>query len=158
MARRGPEAIQATMKRTQQLIDPPPIALNERAMELYCEVMGSIPSDARSSAVHRAMAANIALALAEVETCTALLDAEGPVIASPQGVKAHPAASVRDAASKRVAALAAKLRALPAIDSREAQRVLRQEQEHRTAAPVLRGEQVDSNEVDWIARLKAEEA
>ena len=157
MARPGAEAIQATIKRAQQPIEPPPTKMSDRAMELYREVMGSLSPGARASAVHRAMAGNIALALEEVELCTALIDREGPVVASPQGLKANPAVGVRDSASKRVAALASRLRALPAVDSREAARAIKHQQAHRTVAPILRADPAPNAEpVDWVALAKQE--
>ena len=94
-------------------VPPPPIPLNPEETRHYLGVMSSIPTMNHHSETVRALAAAIAQAEHEITRATEIIDRLGLVIESPQGHKPNPAIQIRDAATKRLAACASRLKTLP---------------------------------------------
>ena len=87
------------------------LTLSGRALEIYDELLPDLAQDARNR-TSLALLATQAQALATVEACTKLIDAEGLF---PQG-KAHPALKVRDEASRLALSVAGRLKTHPLTD------------------------------------------
>ena len=101
----------------------PLTALTPRETEFYAAFISGVPALNRSLPPTRELCAAAAQAAAEAEAATALISAEGLVVRSPQGVKPHPACHIRDAASKRLAALLSRMKLSPQGDARESARM-----------------------------------
>jgi phage terminase small subunit len=143
------------MRTALEALPEPPINLSDREREFYPQVIAQVAPSARAGAANRALAAGCAQAMAELETCGAMLEREGLVIETPKGKKAHPAVVMRDTAAKRLAALASRLKITPTGDKRELLREVGFESNYRSAA-VVAGTKGDAGEIDWVQRLKAE--
>jgi hypothetical protein len=131
----------------------PPMPLTESEMVHYQEVLSGLPSQHHRSAVVRGLCAGVAQALVEIEQASTEIAARGLVVAAAQGPKPNPAVQIRDAATKRLAALASRLKALPSGDARENQRQAAFETGSRGVLP-LPAANATGPAPDWAAMAK----
>jgi phage terminase small subunit len=82
----------------------PPAELREDAHRHWFAIVEARPSSDWAP-LQLILAELAALALADIEDIQRVLDAEGLVIATPAGGKAHPAVSILDGANKRLLSL-----------------------------------------------------
>lgn len=135
----------------------PPIPLSPEALGYYAEVLSGLPVQHHRSTVVRTLCTGMAQCMEEMKQASALIDREGLVVAAPQGVKAHPAVGIRDAAAKRMAALASRLKALPQGDAREAQRQAAFETKARGTLPLAVVRPEPTAKVNWAALADQDE-
>ncbi len=153
---RSTEKTRNAIASASSVLPEPPVTMSQRELKLYALVMTAVSPGERRSAVARALAAGIAVAMAEIETCGEIIQREGLVVSSPQGTKPNPAVGIRDVATKRLAALASRLKALPQADARELARATRFESVHRGSAQIVAGSSAKTPRTDWVAVMKEE--
>lgn len=139
--------------RQQTSISMPPIPLRPAEIEHYRRIVSSLPSQHQRSGTVLALAATLAQSLCEIEAASDLIEREGLVVASPHGVKSNPAVSIRDAAMKRAASIAGRLKLTPQADAREAQRAAMFESAVRGGAvlPIAGASEENKPAPDWAA-------
>jgi hypothetical protein len=156
---RSVESIREARKVATSALPAPPVELSERATAHYAEILAAVPVSSRQTVVARSLASAIAEAIEEGEIASRILRDEGYTVQAGSAVKAHPMLAVRDAASRRTAALSARLKLLPSDDLREATRAAAYEASIRGGtAPVVAGPLKPSGATDWVEVLKKLEA
>jgi hypothetical protein len=136
-------------------VPPPPIPLNPEETAHYLGVMSSVPTMNHHSETVRALAAAIAQAEHEMTLASEIIARDGLVVTSSQGPKANPAIQIRDAATKRLAACASRLKTLPLQDdARTGQRVAAAESSLRGGPAMLAAAPAAGPSPDWAAMAK----